>query len=90
MQSALNVDKNVKFHSSLTQTDLYTAENVTLNEDPREEIDTKPASQNLFLIFNLFYIIFLSQSRMWNVKSNYNSCMIWNTDWRFHLEVCCG
>ncbi len=41
MQSALNVEKNVKFHSSLTKTDLYTAENVTLNEDPREEIDIK-------------------------------------------------
>jgi hypothetical protein len=44
MQSVLNVDKNVKFLSSLTQTDLYIAENVTLNEDPREEIDTKLTS----------------------------------------------
>jgi hypothetical protein len=41
MQSALNVDKNVKFPSSLTQADLYIAGNVTLNEDPREEIDIK-------------------------------------------------
>jgi len=41
MQSALNVDKNAKFHSNLTQADPYTAENVTPNEDPREEIDTK-------------------------------------------------
>ena len=41
MQSAPNVDKNVKFHSSLTQADPSTAENVTLNEDPREEIDIK-------------------------------------------------
>jgi hypothetical protein len=41
MQYALNVDKSVKFHSSLTQADLYTAESVMLNEDPREEIDTK-------------------------------------------------
>ena len=41
IQSALNVDKNVKFHSSLTRTDLYTAESVMRNEDRREEIDTK-------------------------------------------------
>ena len=41
MQSAPNVDKNVKFHSNLIRTDLNTAENVMLNEDPREEIDTK-------------------------------------------------
>jgi len=44
MQSAPNVDKNVKFLSNLTQADLYTAENVTLNEDPREEIDIKLTS----------------------------------------------
>jgi hypothetical protein len=44
MRSALNVDKNVKFHSSLTEPDPSTAENVTLNEDPREEIDTKLTS----------------------------------------------
>jgi hypothetical protein len=44
MQSVLNVDKNVKFPSSPTQTDLYIAENVTLNEDPREEIDIKLTS----------------------------------------------
>jgi len=38
MQSVLNVDKNVKFHSNQIQADPSTAENVTLNEDPREEI----------------------------------------------------
>jgi len=41
MLSVLNVDKNVKFHSNLTQADPSTAANVTLNEDPREEIDIK-------------------------------------------------
>ncbi len=41
MQSALNVDKNVKFHSNQMAPDLYIAENVMLNEDRREEIDTK-------------------------------------------------
>jgi hypothetical protein len=41
MQSVLNVDKNAKFLSSQTQADLCTAESVMLNEDPREEIDTK-------------------------------------------------
>ncbi len=41
MQSVVNVDKNVKFLSSQIQADLYIVENVTLNEDPREEIDIK-------------------------------------------------
>ena len=41
MLSVLNVDKNVKFHSNLTQADQSIAENVTLKEDPREEIDIK-------------------------------------------------
>jgi len=40
MQSVLNVEKNVKFHSNLTKTDLFTAENVSLKRDPRET-DTK-------------------------------------------------
>jgi hypothetical protein len=41
-QSVLNVEKNVKFHSSLTAEDLFTAESVMLNADPLEEtIDTK-------------------------------------------------
>jgi hypothetical protein len=44
MQSALSVEKNVKFLLNLILTDLYTAENVTLNEDPREEIDIKLTS----------------------------------------------
>jgi hypothetical protein len=41
MQSVLNVDKNVKFHSSLMEEDQFTVESVMLNEDHREEIDTK-------------------------------------------------
>ena len=44
IQSALNVDKNVKFLSSLTKADPSIAENVMLNEDPREEIDIKLSS----------------------------------------------
>jgi hypothetical protein len=40
MQSALNVEKNVKYHSNLTQVDLYTAEIVTLKSDP-QEVDIK-------------------------------------------------
>jgi hypothetical protein len=44
MQSALIAEKNVKFHSSLMEEGLYTAENVMLNEDPREEIDIKPTT----------------------------------------------
>jgi len=41
MQSVPNVDKNVKFLSNLTEAGLYTAENVILDEDPREEVDIK-------------------------------------------------
>ncbi len=40
MQSALNVEKNAKYHSNLTQADLYTAEIVTLKSDP-QEVDIK-------------------------------------------------
>jgi hypothetical protein len=47
MQSVLNVDKNVKFHSNLTKTDLYTAENVTVRKDPPEE-DIKLSGKFLF------------------------------------------
>jgi hypothetical protein len=44
MQYVLNVDKNAKCLSNQIQADLYIAENATLNEDPREEIDTKLVS----------------------------------------------
>jgi hypothetical protein len=45
LQSVPNVEKNVKFPSSLTVEDLFTAESVLLSEDPREEmIDTRPTS----------------------------------------------
>jgi hypothetical protein len=44
MQSALSVDKNVKFLLNLILADRYIVENVTLNEDPREEIDIKLTS----------------------------------------------
>ena len=64
MQSAPNVDKNVKFLSNLTQADLYTAENVTLNEDPREEIDIKLSARVYFHYSIFFYIIFLSHTSM--------------------------
>jgi len=62
MQSVLNVDKNVKFHSNQTEADLYIAENVMLNEDPREEIDIKLSasiySQHaIFFYRNIFSFI---------------------------------
>ena len=41
MQSAQNVEKNVKFHSNQTRADLYTAENATLKNDQQEVTDTK-------------------------------------------------
>jgi len=81
MQSALNVDKNVKFRSNLILADLYIAENVMLNEDRREEIDIKLISEreNLFSLFNLlFHILFLTLFHMHmckSMKSNYKSCM---------------
>ncbi len=37
-QFALNVEKNVKFPSSLMEVDQYTAENVILSEEIREDI----------------------------------------------------
>ena len=40
MQSVLNVEKNVKYHSNQTKTDLYTAENVTVRKDLLE-VDIK-------------------------------------------------
>ena len=51
MQFAPSVEINAKFHLNQTLTDLYIAENVTLNEDPREEIDIKLASKRLFAFF---------------------------------------
>ena len=41
MQSVLNVEKNAKYHSNPTKTDLYTVENVMPKRDHLEEIDTK-------------------------------------------------
>jgi hypothetical protein len=46
-QFVLSVDKNVKFHSSLTKADLYTAENVTAKKDP-PEVDIKLAGKFFF------------------------------------------
>ncbi len=54
MQSVLNVDKNVKFHSNQTQADPSTAENVTLNEDPREEIIDIKLQASIYSQLDLF------------------------------------
>ena len=59
-QSALNVDKNVKFHSNLTKADLYTAENVMLNEDPREGVDIKLSARVYFHYSIFFYHFFIT------------------------------
>jgi hypothetical protein len=37
-QFALTVERNAKFPSNQTEADQYTAENVTLSEDHREDI----------------------------------------------------
>jgi hypothetical protein len=44
MQNAPSVEINAKFLLNQIPTDRYIAENVTLNEDPQEEIDIKLTS----------------------------------------------
>ena len=44
-QFALNVERNVKSHSSPMAADLYTAESVTLREHPQEEVDFRSSQQ---------------------------------------------
>ena len=56
MQSVLNVTKNAKFHSNQTEADLYIAENVTLNKDPREEIVDIKLQASIYSQLNLFFI----------------------------------
>ena len=58
MQSVLNVTKNVKFHSNQTEADLYIAENVTVNEDPREEIVDIKLQASIYSQLNLFFTTF--------------------------------
>lgn len=54
----LIVDRNVKFHSSLTQVGLFTVENVGKKEDPREEdISFKLTSFTIKNIFSMFFIL---------------------------------
>jgi hypothetical protein len=67
-QSALNVDKNVKFHSNLTQADRYTAESVMLNEGPREEIDIKQQPKSILVIQSFLYPFFVTRLHV-DVKS---------------------
>ena len=66
-QSALNVDKNAKFPSSLTRTDLYIAESVMLNEDHREEIDTKHQLDKSYFLFSIFFTQFFIISPTWRM-----------------------
>ncbi len=56
MQSVLNVTKNVKFHSNQTKADPSIAENVTLNDDPREEIIDIKLQVSIYSQLNLFFI----------------------------------
>ena len=78
MQSVLNVTKNVKFHSNQTEADLYIAENVTLNEDPREEIDIKLQASiysqlNLFFITTFFPVLSVFEIEIWVKRLNRSS-----------------
>jgi len=76
MQSVVNVNKNVKFHSNQTEADLYIAENVTLNEDPREEIvDIKLQAStysqlNLFFITTFFPVLLVFEIELWVQRLN--------------------
>ena len=54
MQSAPNVDKNVKFRSNQIQADPSIAATVTLNEDPREEIVDIKLQASIYSQLNLF------------------------------------
>ena len=56
MQSVLNADKNVKFRSNQIQADPSIAANVTLNEDPREEIIDIKLQASIYSQLNLFFI----------------------------------
>ncbi len=81
MQSVLNVEKNVKFHSNLTEEDLFTAESVMLNEDPREEIDTKLQCYYLgkqFFYHKIFYYFPKKQKGMLFLHELH--------DQRFHVQ----
>lgn len=51
----LTAERNVKFHSSQTELDLCTVENVILNEDPHE--DTKPIRIYLSSVFRSFSLL---------------------------------
>jgi len=44
-QFALNVKRNVKYHSSPMAADLYTAESVTRREHPQVEVDFRSSQQ---------------------------------------------
>ena len=48
------VERNAKFHSSRTEADLCTAENVMLNEDPHE--DTKLVKRCLRSVCTRFFL----------------------------------
>ena len=78
MQSVLNVTKNVKFHSNQTVADLYIVENVTLNEDPREEIDIKLqvsiySQLILFFITTFFLVLSVFEIELWVKRLNRSS-----------------
>jgi len=69
MQSVLNADKNVKFRSNQIQADPSIAANVTLNEDPREEIDIKLQasiySQHVIFFYHNIFFVFLWYTFIW-------------------------
>jgi len=74
MQSVLNVDKNVKFLSNLTKADPSIAENVTLNEDPREEIDIKLLPASIYFCHSIFLYSFFFLRGAKHQYSKYEEC----------------
>ncbi len=73
-QSVLNASKSVKCHSNLTEADLYTAKNVTLNEDPREEIDIKLSPASIYFCHSIFLYSFFFLRGAKHQYSKYEEC----------------
>jgi hypothetical protein len=74
MQSVPNVDRNVKFLSNLTKADPSIAENVTLNEDPREEIDIKLSPASIYFWHSIFLYSFFFLRGAKHQYSKYEEC----------------
>ena len=55
-QPVLTAERNVKFHSSQTVPDQYTAESATVNEDHREDSRLRPSGCSFSSLIFLFFL----------------------------------